>query len=80
MGGRGMAGGTSTTGFKDGDTPKVIDLNKNYTMVKMTGRMSTDTGSLPGSDVRDILKGMTFNGFFWSKRGTSTIYTVREVK
>ena len=61
-------------------TPKDIPTNKFFIVEKLGVSSSGDYGRLAGSDVRGILKGFHNNGLFWEKKGTSTIYTIREVK
>jgi len=67
------------TGFKDGATPKDIHPEMTYEVTKVSNSKSADYGALPGSDVKQMLKGYKFNGLFWSKPKTSGFYEVRPV-
>lgn len=67
-------------GFQEGDTPKAIQINKNYRVERgMADDTWRDYGRLPGEDVKVMLKGYKFNGLFWQKSGAKNIYTVEEI-
>ena len=79
MGGRGTSSNISITGFRDGDTPSVIRDNESYDVVKMGQRASSNAnyGSLPGSDVKQMLQGYKYNGLFWEKPRSTVIYDIK---
>ena len=79
--------GTTKSEFKDGDTPKVIDVNAYYRVEKYTsnGKPDSDYGSMIGSDVKDILKGFHYEELFdgegmWYKSRAAYGYYVERVK
>ena len=69
-----------TRSFKEGATPKDIDPRVQYYVTKVTGSgQSQDAGNIEGHIVKEMLKGMKFNGLFWSKQGVRYFYEIREV-
>ena len=67
-------------GFKDGDTAKAIQADKTYYVTRtMSNGETRDYGRLPGSDVKPMIKGYKFNGFFWDKEGAKNFYTLQEL-
>jgi hypothetical protein len=70
--------------FKDGDTPKVIDIKAIYTMKKIAldDSKDADYGQLSGTDVKDMLKGFHYEELFpgegmWYKTGVNYGYDIR---
>ena len=69
-----------TRTFREGATPKDIDSNAQYYVTKVTSSgQSQDAGSIEGSIVKQMLKGMKYNGLFWSKNGIRYFYEIKEV-
>lgn len=72
---------TSSRGFKEGDTAKAVREDGVYRVSRlMADDTERDYGTLPGTDVKLLVKGYKFNGLFWQKSGVKNILIVEEVE
>jgi len=75
-----------STGFKDGDTPKAIDDNETYEVIKVSldDNKDANMGFMSGKDAKSILKDCKYEEMvpgdgMWYKRGVSTYgYTLKK--
>ena len=58
----------------------IIDITKTYTVIAYTTNSTTKLGNLPGTDVKNILKGYTYDADFglWFTPKATKSYEVTE--